>query len=73
MFIGEILLVVFVDLGVYYVIIGYLECCEYFYEIDEDINKKVKVIFVNGMILILCCGEFLEIYEVGKIVEWIEG
>ena len=61
------------DLGVHYVIIGHSERREYFHETDEDINKKAKAIFANGMTPILCCGESLETYEAGKTAEWIEG
>ncbi len=61
------------DLGVTYVIIGHSERREYFHETDEDINKKAKAIFANGMTPILCCGESLETYEAGKTAEWIEG
>lgn len=66
-FIGEMFLVVLVDLGVKYVVIGYFECCELFYEIDEEINKKVYVIFKYGMILIICVGEIDEECESGKV------
>lgn len=61
------------DLGVQYVIIGHSERREYFHETDEDINKKAKAIFANGMTPILCCGESLETYEAGQTAEWIEG
>ncbi|MEN2287350.1 triose-phosphate isomerase, partial [Enterococcus lactis] len=54
-------------------IIGHAERREYFHETDEDINKKAKAIFANGMTPILCCGESLETYEAGKTAEWIEG
>jgi len=60
------------DLGVDYVIIGHSERREYFHETDEEINKKAKAIFNNGMIPIMCCGETLETYEAGKTAEWIE-
>lgn len=61
------------DLGVQYVIIGHSERREYFHETDEEINKKAKAIFANGMTPILCCGESLETYEAGQTAEWIEG
>ncbi|MDT2809987.1 triose-phosphate isomerase [Enterococcus asini] len=61
------------DMGIEYVIIGHSERREYFHETDEEINKKAKAIFANGMIPILCCGETLETYEAGKTAEWIEG
>lgn len=72
-FTGETSPAALADLGVHYVIIGHSERREYFHETDEDINKKAKAIFANGMTPILCCGESLETYEVGKTAEWIEG
>ena len=60
------------DLGVQYVIIGHSERREYFHETDQEINKKAKAIFANGMTPILCCGESLETYEAGKTAEWIK-
>lgn len=72
-FTGETSPAALADLGVDYVIIGHSERREYFHETDEDINKKAKAIFANGMIPILCCGESLETYEAGKTAEWIEG
>ena len=60
------------DLGVQYVIIGHSERREYFHETDEDINKKAKAIFANGMTPIFCCGESLETYEAGQTASWIE-
>ncbi len=72
-FTGETSPAALADLGVDYVIIGHSERREYFHETDEDINKKAKAIFANGMLPILCCGETLETYEAGKTAEWIEG
>ncbi|MFV0557910.1 MAG: triose-phosphate isomerase [Enterococcus sp.] len=71
-FTGETSPAALADLGVDYVIIGHSERREYFGETDEDINKKAKAIFANGLTPILCCGESLETYEAGKTAEWIE-
>ena len=54
------------EMGTDYVVIGHSERREYFHETDEDINKKAKAIFANGMLPIICCGETLETYEAGK-------
>ncbi|KAF1295738.1 triose-phosphate isomerase [Enterococcus sp. JM4C] len=72
-FTGEVSPAALSDLGLDYVIIGHSERREYFHETDEDINKKAKAIFANGMVPIFCCGESLETYEAGKTSEWIEG
>lgn len=72
-FTGETSPYALADLGVDYVIIGHSERREYFHETDDEINKKAKAIFANGMTPILCCGETLETYEAGKTNEWIEG
>lgn len=71
-FTGETSPAALADLGIQYVIIGHSERREYFHETDEDINKKAKAIFANGMTPIFCCGETLETYEAGKTAEWIE-
>ncbi|MRI81845.1 triose-phosphate isomerase [Fundicoccus ignavus] len=60
-------------LGVEYVIIGHSERREYFHETDEDINKKAKAIFNNGMTPIICCGETLEQREAGETNEFVAG
>lgn len=61
------------DLGVEYVIIGHSERREYFGETDEDINKKAKAIFANGMVPIICCGETLEQREAGETADFVSG
>lgn len=60
-------------LGVEYVIIGHSERREYFHETDEDINKKAKAIFRNGMTPIICCGETLEQREAGETNDFVSG
>ena len=58
-------------MGVNYVVIGHSERRDYFHETDEDINKKAKAIFANGLLPIICCGESLETYEAGKAAEFV--
>lgn len=62
---------VLADLGVKYVILGHSERREYFFESDELINKKVKAVYANGLVPIVCCGETLEQYEAGQAVDVI--
>ena len=70
-FTGEVSADMLVELGVEYVVIGHSERRDYFHETDEDINKKAKAIFANGMLPIICCGESLETYEAGKAAEFV--
>ena len=68
---GETSPKVLAEMGVNYVVIGHSERREYFHETDEDINKKAKAIFANGLLPIICCGESLETYEAGKAAEFV--
>ena len=70
-FTGETSPKVLAEMGVNYVVIGHSERREYFHETDEDINKKAKAIFANGLLPIICCGETLETYEAGKAAEFV--
>ena len=72
-FTGEVSVPMLEEMGVKYCIIGHSERREYFHETDEDINKKAKAIFANGMLPIICCGETLETYEAGKAAEFVGG
>ncbi len=60
------------SIGVDYVIVGHSERREYFFETDEEINKKVHAIFRNNMVPILCCGETLEQRDAGETATWIK-
>ena len=70
-FTGEVSVPMLEEMGVKYCIIGHSERRDYFHETDEDINKKAKAIFANGMLPIICCGESLETYEAGKAAEFV--
>lgn len=70
-FTGENSPKVLAEMGADYVVIGHSERREYFRETDQDINKKAKAIFANGLTPIVCCGESLETYEAGKAVEFV--
>lgn len=70
-FTGETSPKVLAEMGTDYVVIGHSERRDYFHETDEDINKKAKAIFANGLLPIICCGESLETYEAGKAVDFV--
>ncbi|MGT2958795.1 triose-phosphate isomerase [Streptococcus bovimastitidis] len=70
-FTGENSPKVLAEMGTDYVVIGHSERREYFHETDEDINKKAKAIFANGLTPIICCGETLATYEAGKAVDFV--
>lgn len=59
-FTGEVSPSMLEKMGVNYVIIGHSERRQYFNEIDETVNKKVKKAFEHNLIPIVCCGETLE-------------
>ena len=59
------------SINVEYVIIGHSERRQYFNEIDETVNKKLKAAFKYGLKPIVCVGETLEEREAGKTTEII--
>lgn len=69
-FTGENSPMVLKQMGMDYCIIGHSERRGYFHETNEDVNKKAKAIFKNGLKPIICCGESLETREAGKQNEW---
>jgi len=52
-------------MGCKYVILGHSERREYFTETDENVNKKAKAAFKNGLLPIVCVGEKLDHREKG--------
>lgn len=60
---GEVSAAMLKSAEVAYVIIGHSERREYFKEDDAMLAKKVNQALVNGMQVIFCCGEPLEIRD----------
>lgn len=64
-FTGEISPIMLKSIGIDYVIIGHSERRQYFNEVDETVNKKLKTAHIHGIIPIVCVGETLEQRESG--------
>jgi triosephosphate isomerase len=67
-FTGEISPTMLAEL-VTYVILGHSERRQYFSETDESVNRKVKAALTNSLKPIVCVGEVLAEFEVGKTNE----
>lgn len=57
---------------VQYIIIGHSERRQYFGEDNEMLAKKVNQVLANGMKVIFCCGESLEVRDAGTENAWVE-
>lgn len=71
-FTGEISADMLKELGCEYVILGHSERRQYFAEIDETVNNRLKAAVDNGLKPILCVGELLEQREEGKTEAVVE-
>lgn len=69
---GEVSPLMLTDIGCRYVIIGHSERRQYFNEIDEIVNRKIKAAKKAGLGVILCIGESLEDREAGKTFNVLE-
>jgi triosephosphate isomerase len=76
-FTGEVSGPMLAAIDVDYVLVGHSERRQLFGENDETVNKKVKAVFRNGMVPIVCVGETLEEREAGgtetKVAEQVGG
>jgi len=71
-FTGEISPPMLHDAGCTYVVIGHSERRQYFGEIDEIVNKKIKAAFAYNLIPIVCLGESLAEREKGVTLKKVE-
>lgn len=71
-FTGEISAVMLKDIGCQYVIIGHSERRKYFFDSDEEINKKITAAIKNDLTPIFCLGETLEEREDNKTMAVVE-
>lgn len=69
---GEVSTSMLKDIGVDDVIIGHSERREKFLESDEIINAKVKKALEDGLSVILCLGESIEVKEEGREVDFVK-
>ena len=68
---GEVSALMLADAGVQYVIIGHSERREYFSESNAMLAKKVNQALDNGLEVIFCCGEPLEIRDAGTQNQYV--
>lgn len=57
---GEISAEMLASMGIEYVILGHSERREYYGETSETLNKKMALVYANGMVPIYCIGEKIE-------------
>jgi triosephosphate isomerase len=68
---GEVSAIMLKSAEVEYVIIGHSERRQYFLEDGPILAKKVNQVLANGMKVIFCCGEPLEIRDAGSENEYV--
>ncbi|HRP88473.1 MAG TPA: triose-phosphate isomerase [Edaphocola sp.] len=71
-FTGEVSAQMLKSVGVDYVILGHSERREYFGETDALLAKKVDTVLKEGMKVIFCCGEPLQIREADTQNQYIQ-
>jgi triosephosphate isomerase len=60
------------EVGCHYVIIGHSERRQFFGEMDETVNRRIKAALPQGLKVIFCIGETLKEREEGKTFSVIE-
>jgi triosephosphate isomerase len=68
---GEISAPMLADMKIPYVIIGHSERREYNHESNEMLADKLKTALKNGLKVIFCCGESLDIRKSGNHLEFV--
>jgi len=71
-FTGEVSIDQLKNIGVTYVLIGHSERRQLFNESNEFIKEKVDAAITKGMMVVFCCGEPLEVREIGEEVHFVE-
>lgn len=69
---GEVSAAMVASTGANYVILGHSERREYYNETPEILKEKVDLALANGLKVIFCCGESLELREAGTYEEFIK-
>jgi triosephosphate isomerase len=68
-FTGEVSAFMLKDFKVKYCLVGHSERRKYFFEVEENISAKIKLLEKNGIIPVLCIGETLNERKEGKFFE----
>lgn len=68
---GEVSAAMVASTGANYVILGHSERREYYNETPEILKEKVDLALANGLKIIFCCGESLELRNAGTYEEFI--
>jgi triosephosphate isomerase len=71
-FTGEVSPPMLKEVGCRYVIIGHSERRQFFGEMDETVNRRIKAALPQGLKVIFCIGETLKEREEGKTFSVIE-
>lgn len=69
---GEVSAAMVASTGANYVILGHSERREYYNETPEILKEKVDLALANGLKIIFCCGESLELRNAGTYDEFIK-
>ena len=69
---GEVSAAMVASTGANYVILGHSERREYYNETPEILKEKVDLALANGLKVIFCCGESLELREAGTYDDFIK-